>query len=227
MTSLERTGSVDFFFLHIPKNAGRTIELTLRRLGLSTGWAGAADCAVPSGGVLIDHGPTAKAQLDALLPHRHDLEHPQGEWYARAFKFAVVRNPWDRAVSAWRDLLEWRHERLNVLTGAVTFRDGCAQLLQQHRAGLPLANNDPRFGRQSDLPLGEMNVLIRLENLSSEWSRVLRKLGVDEGELRPVPLFASVGRKEHLLDEFDPFTLAAIEEVYGADVTAFGYQRPS
>jgi hypothetical protein len=75
-------------FCHVPKNAGTSIEAALEASG------GYSPPHYPP--VTLDRHMTWKGGESERI-----LRHIERHTWDRCFKFAIVRNPWDRLVSAW------------------------------------------------------------------------------------------------------------------------------
>lgn len=82
-------------FIHIPKNAGTSISASLHNAYGSEG-SRVGDYRVVS----PKKGP-ARRRKKHITASMARSALPGDDW-ERAFKFAVVRNPWDRLVSMWR-----------------------------------------------------------------------------------------------------------------------------
>jgi chondroitin 4-sulfotransferase 11 len=189
-------------FIHIPKNAGTSI---LQALGMPMGYG---------------HRPWQDYKM--VWPRR---------WYFY-FKFAVVRNPWDRVVSNY---LYARTARsvYHSSNGAAPFgthpdyetlRDAsfqrCVELIPtlKHHGWVP----------QSYWicgPRGKimMNYLCRYERLAQDFAHVCRKLRIK----RELPLLnASENKTKSWQDFYDEKTAAAVRRLYAADIDIFGYEFP-
>jgi hypothetical protein len=151
--------------------------------------------------------------------------------HARYFKFAFVRNPWNRVHSAWR--------YLSAKVGNVSFPDG--RWATEHLSGLDTferfvrALDDGRrrrtilrwvhFRPQVDWlripgrPGHGCDFIGRFESIDEDFRHVCARLGVE----RRLPfLRASKGGPER-----SPYTAALADrvgELYAADVATFGYR---
>jgi hypothetical protein len=189
-------------FIHIPKNAGTSI---LKALGMGLG-----------------DGHLPWQAYKTVWPRR---------WYLY-FKFAVIRNPWDRVVSNY---LYARMERSfhHSIDGSTphglhpdyeTLRDAsfqsCVELIPtlKHPGWLP----------QSEWicgPRGKMmmNYLCRYERLAQDFARVCKKLRI-KAEL---PLLNPSENKGSCWQDFyDEKTVTAVRRLYAVDIEQFGYEFP-
>jgi hypothetical protein len=143
----------------------------------------------------------------------------------RSFKFTVVRNPWDRLVSAYfflknggmtpRDAY-WSQRYLagfdcfdDFVTGWLTPARAQRQqhLVPQCRY---LAGRDGRIG---------VDCVGRFENLAEDFGRIARRLGISAG-------LAELNRSRHddYRDYYSERSRRIVGEVYGEDVRALGYE---
>ena len=147
--------------------------------------------------------------------------------FRRYFKFAFVRNPWDRLVSTYSFL---RRGGMNDLDRAWSERN-----LRQYdsfddfvRRGLRLAEvrSWVHFRPQTDFVMSHdgkimLDYIGRFETISEDFATVAKRLGIganlvhnNSGSHAP---FASV---------FSAETAAIVADVYARDARAFGYRAP-
>jgi hypothetical protein len=187
-------------FIHIPKTAGTSIETVL--------------------GVRGDN-----KQVDYSIFFGHDLQHltaaelarhermPQGV-FESYFKFAVVRNPWDRVVSEYMYCPDDYGE--------------------DHRAGLRMFLED-RFSRpegpgvhlrpQIDYVTDEqgrtmVDKIVRFENLEEDLEEVWRVLGMEGVEL-PV---RKTTEHYHYSTYHSRRSRHLVSELYAEEIERFGYE---
>lgn len=127
----------------------------------------------------------------------HDFQGEDG--FEDAFKFAFVRNPWDRYISAWTQMNEGKPAKIGISAPLQHFRP-------QHEF---ICDEDG-------------NVLVdfvgRYENLTEDWTWVCDKLGVpsDLAHHRP-------GDHGPYREYYTPETWAALAEFYAMDIELLGY----
>lgn len=187
-------------FIHVPKTGGSTITRMLspyvdsvdpnaKRL---SGW-----------GWQITHHLDSE-QHDQVVEHQDFLR--QRPDY---FVFAFVRNPWDRAVSLWRN---WRY------AGKY---DGIplAEALQCLRA-----NHDARRTQLSYLVDGRRNLAVdlvgRFETYEADCRHILNRVGI---ECDTLPHELDTGRKKDYRQLYDDSTRKIVEDWFADDIRAFGY----
>ncbi len=208
-------------FIHIPKTAGTSIEAVLgmhgarRDVGIVPYFNQVPDREHLYGGSL--QHLTAQALKERL---RDDAT------FAAYFKFAFVRNPWDRLVSAlaWTDQKWARGESLAVAEFDREVRLIHATLEQARATGQALSI--PAFlatqvsfvhdvhGR----PL--VDFIGRYERLDSEWPSIAQRVGVD-------PVRLPLRMRSHHRDYRDYYceeTRRLVAEMYAADIQQFEYR---
>lgn len=140
----------DLAFIHIPKNAGLTIEATLE-LPKYRYYHRARD-------VWNNEGSASFGHLN--LRHCLDSNYVSKEWWDNAFKFCFCRNPYSRAISHWRYMLRKHPDVIPHGTSFVDFtRD--------------LQKNYYHFRPQHTWLTGvEVDFIGRVENLEEDLRKV-------------------------------------------------------
>ncbi len=204
---LRSRGQRDAVFIWIPKNAGSSLwpaldlpKLKLRRL-VKHHWAG-------RGRVTFGH-----MDFPALVRAGYVSE----DFARRAFKFAFVRNPYDRAVSLYH-YLETRGDRPEDM-GFLDFcrtleRRGCEDIGFYNVRGWSQCNPQVRWLRDIDLAF-----LGRYESLADDLRRLQAELGVPATELPHVN--ASVRR--HFADYYCEEAQQIVEHLYRDDFAQLAY----
>lgn len=160
-------------FVHIPKCGGQSIEHAfLTALGLT--WENRAPLLLRPR-VAGELAPPRLAHL--LLPDYVNNCYISPTLYAAYFKFAVVRNPYDRVVSFWRYL-------------GIAERKGLNAFVQEDLAAIlnPTHPSHWFFRPQVDYlhsPAGQpgLDAVYRLENLSQAWPEIAERAGLGAVEL--------------------------------------------
>ncbi len=136
------------------------------------------------------------------------------------FKFAFVRNPWDRLVSAFHNFTqqEEHFEWSDPLRRYPDFRSFCLDFPTSRwpewihfRPQLYFLSVDGRLA---------MDFVGRFERLEADFETVRRTVGLDPKRLA----YVRPSRHEPYLDYYDETTRAIVGEVYAADIEAFGYR---
>lgn len=202
-------------FLHIPKTAGQSVRrvLSKHRFVLSDtkqkwlGWEGD-----------YTHERWATEGYSRVL--RAELG--DAVW-DRSFKFSFVRNPWDRAVSAWRYL-----DRPGDLALGLSF----PEFLELVRTITPqyAPEDRPRnkfswhVAPQAPQLLDASGKLLadfvgRTENLQTDFDEVCRRLEVPKTELPRV----NTTERSAYQDYYDDDSKQAVADLYALDIETFGY----
>jgi hypothetical protein len=151
----------------------------------------------------------------------HHLEGNQHSGYAESeaefagilsdsWKFAFVRNPWDRVASIWRSRLKCREP-----------------FAQTVRTELPL---DPMIGRtQKSYLIGtdgllKMDFIGRYKRFAADVRRILSRLGITAPE---IPHLLPSASDKHYSTYFDTKTRDFVAELFKEDIEEFGCQFES
>jgi len=190
MISTER----ECIFVHIPKTAGTSICSALESIRDR-----------PADDPFHDHR-TIQA-LRAAVPTSD---------FGRYFKFTFVRNPWDRVVSWYKNLIEdpRQAQRFGVAAGC-----SLDTLLTAHGDNWAL-QSQLHWIRDADGSI-PMDFIGRFENLSADYARVCRAIGVTDTRLvqragaddqRPYTVF------------YDDKTRALVADRYAEEIELFEYR---
>ncbi|HEV8014439.1 MAG TPA: sulfotransferase family 2 domain-containing protein [Stellaceae bacterium] len=162
----------------------------------------------------------------------HELRRLYGEAaWQRAFKFAFVRNPWDRLVSWWsmidaaRDPL--RAPQLNkfhdyVLRRARNFEEFIANCTDE------VVDDDGRkhvFRNQIDYLVDEKGTVIvdfigRFECLQRDFTEVSTRIGIARTDLPRV----NMSQHAHYTEYYSPALAERVGRLYARDIATFGYR---
>ncbi|MEH6637753.1 MAG: sulfotransferase family 2 domain-containing protein [Porticoccaceae bacterium] len=182
-------------FIHIPKCAGSSISEALY------------------GGYLPGH-------VSSLWYQQSFPEH-----YQSAFKFSVIRNPWDRAYSAYSFLRNNRETKRgsdfhDYVEKADSFGDFLEQWLTAETAERQI-HFVPQWKFISDR-YGCINVdyLCRHENLAESFQYVCERLGMDVN----FSMTNTSTREASYVDQYDAKSRDLVARVYARDIKLFDYQ---
>lgn len=217
-------------FVHIPKCAGQSVETVfLNDLGLT--WETRAPLLLrPNDQKLL--GPPRLAHLTAAEYFR--CQYVPRSMFDAYFRFAILRDPWARAVSLYR------HLDLNL-----SFRAFVLEWLPVQFANRVWEGHYWFVRPQSDFIMDGgkqlVDTLLRFERLPEEFGPVAANLGLDTSLPHVNRTGARPARKRHWRDAlqrdrrdshpqwrdyYDAETVSGIGGLYAADVLAFGYQPP-
>ncbi len=145
-----------------------------------------------------------------------------------SFKFAFVRNPWDRLVSAYHYVLHHDKNQVTVawarkwLAGSESFevflhnlrrKSGLRHIVMTHHHFIPQADYVSEDGRIA------VDFLGRYENLVEDFRFICCKLGTETAQLPWSNRSARRDYKSYYSDEDVTF----VGKLYARDVEAFGY----
>jgi hypothetical protein len=196
-----------FLFVHVPKTGGNSIQSILKAwsedeiLRRDPHQDGVERFEVRNATFgFLKHSPLSEYK-DKVPP----------ESYAAMFKFACVRNPWERAVSyyfsPYRGVSAYdKGEFLSFVKTLVPMT-----YFLRERADQPLADIAANF-----------DALMRFETLQADFDGVCDRLALPRQAL-PVRNRSERGPAQGY---YDAETVAAVREVFAEDVELFGYAPP-
>jgi len=196
-------------FIHIPKCGGTSIENAL--------WAPEEKTQQNLFGGLID--PFHNAYQTGALQHLKGLQvrHVIGrEIYNAYFKFAIVRNPFARAVSQFHYIKE--RKGLRKFIGMKPSDDFKTYLDKTHRR--THVQWEPQVSFLFDHQGRSMvDYIGRLEDMQTAFQDICQRLGVTA----ELPHSKKSERKVPYQTFYDAESIAYIEDVYADDLEVFGY----
>jgi hypothetical protein len=209
LLSLEK----NFIFIHIPKTAGSSIGHALKPWSLKpkrTQWRR-----------LLSHLPVREAPDRAVLK-----QHDKASWLRRklpaslydgAYKFAVVRNPYDLAVS--------NYHHLRRATSRHRHREAQNWDFKTFLAYLEGKNRLTRIDQTSWISDRRGNVIVdeilRFETLAEQFKAVLERLDLP-GEVR-LPR-SNVNMSADYRAHYDDEAKGLVRRLYARDFDRFGYE---
>lgn len=202
-----------FIFVHVPKNAGLSITAALEPFA--------------------DNAPmTQMRRFLSLLPVKEDPKKAFFRWHTTALqlkrklpakvfdgylKFAVVRNPYDRAVSYYHYLSRNEEHHRHGKVQGMSFRDYLeydAARIQRGRSQTQLSCVGDETGRVL------VDRLLRFETLEQDFAELVKTVGLPVDKLPTVNASKKPGDRSLYADEE---ARALVERLYADDFEAFGY----
>lgn len=195
----------NFIFIHIEKTAGTSLMETLAK------------------------------HVDDLRPlcYKHDgttegISELGKEKWETYFKFAFVRNPWDRLLS-WYSMFKNTPEKTTVFREYIYanadsfegFLKNCTDFVEDEEHG-----NQSIVKNQYEYLIddkGELSVdyIGRFETINESVKEVFGKIGIDQNIVLPRVNHASVHR--HYSTYYTPELVTLVREMYALDIDKFGY----
>jgi hypothetical protein len=191
-----------FLFVHIPKTAGNSIQSVLRNYSEDEIVALRAEQdGIERFGL---RNPNYKIKKHStLVEYRAALGEAR---FRDLYKFTCVRNPWDRMVSYYfrpaRHVEGWdRKEFRKLILKALSVTDYL------------------RLDKREADPFGNMDYIIRFENLPDDFRAVSARLGIPAAQL---PLYNRSNR-EHYSKYYDEELCELIRKRFTPEIERFGY----
>ena len=201
--------SHQFIFVHIRKAAGSSIRDTLEPLSLvkpTYNWSKIKSRFLRTE---KDYKKYAFRQHDSINVARRLMP---SELFESYFKFAFVRNPWDRLVSEYEFIRRrpdhGRHSKVMKM-GFEKYIVYQSKRFDAHQINMLADKNGNLL----------MDFIGKFENLHDDWNRVTDKLGIESKELTHRKKAGIKDYNSYYTDE----SRALVSELWKRDIEAFGY----
>lgn len=139
--------------------------------------------------------------------------------FDRAFKFAFVRNPWDKVVSHYHYRV--RTNRTGLADEGISFHDWVSRAYGERD---PRYHDEPKMFMPQVYWVGDeagrciIDFVGRFERLSDDFAEVCRRIGVEAA----LPRIKTTSHA-HYREAYDDETRRIIAERFAADLEAFAY----
>ncbi len=213
----------NFIFVHVPKTAGSAMTKHLEPLGLPQ--------TRPFWRSLSRKLPTVEKPGKAYL-RQHDtalkiMTKLSPEVFHKFHRFAVVRNPYDHAVSHYEFMKTYRHKKYARAIAGLDFEGYLHYRMQP--AGL-FEKTFVRLPNQSYYltdPSGEMlvNRVMKFETLDTDWADLTAFLKLPSMSLARINQSQSKPKNRSYQSYYNDTTKALVDQIYDADFARFGYDR--
>ncbi len=215
--------SHNFIFVHVPKTAGTSMMTALEPFGFApkrTVWRS-----------IMRRLPVSQPVEEVYL-----RKHETASWARRKLtpevfdgfsRFAVVRNPYDHAVSHFEFMKQFRIPKIAAKVAAMSFAD-----YLRYRTRPPFWN-DTFFARlpdQAHFLIGEDGTslvprILKYETLDADFAKTTSELGLGEVTLPKINKTISRSDKRPWQSYFDAQSKALAEQLYARDFELLGYAR--
>ncbi|MGA1081249.1 MAG: sulfotransferase family 2 domain-containing protein [Steroidobacteraceae bacterium] len=168
-------------------------------------------------GTSVERALHLRSERKTALQKREEMGRQRFE---RAFKFAFVRNPWDKVLSHYH--YRMRTNRTGLADAGLDFR---TWVLKAYGERDPRWHDDPRMFMAQRLWLDDdagrclVDFVGRFERLEQDFGEACRRMGV-QATLPHV----KVTRHAPYREAYDDETRALVARVFAADLEAFGFE---
>ncbi len=164
--------SHSFLFVHIPKNAGSSINQALCPWALAPEQR-LANRLLAALGVKVNHyGPWRGRRFRRHSTAQLLRDHLPTDVWQRLFKFAFVRNPWDRLVSQYKYILQVPAHHRHRLVQKMTFAE-----FADYWTGGGYASQTAFVTDSTGTVI--VDFIGRCENIDDDFAHICRQLGVE------------------------------------------------
>lgn len=215
--------SHNFIFVHVPKTAGSSITRRLSPFGR-------------------EHQRSIWRSLSRRTPFKEKPENAHFRIHARADSiarklsrpvydsfnsFAVVRNPFDHAVSHFEYMKQYRSKRVAENFAKMDFEAYLVERMKKPSLRVPFFARMPDQSYFLVNETGEMLVktLIKFENLDVEMDALAESVGLPKLDLQRVNFTTNRSKKRPYQSYFNPTTQEMVLRLYDRDFDNFGYAR--
>lgn len=225
-----------FIFVHIPKNAGTTVEGLLQpHLNPDTDLHISKEAGEAFKGEAADK--IQKFRLRKHVPAHHLRTKLLPEIYDFLFSFAISRNPYSRAMSAYKFISSraemdkrradkglpptstpWQQPNFDRTGFTSKPFDEVCQNLEEVAANFSLFRPQTHWLPKVD----SVNYVGRLRSLSEDMRTIFRRIGLPTDELDNVPV-ANMKAVKGSWREMSAASASAIREFYAEDFARFAY----
>lgn len=215
--------SHSFIFVHVPKTAGSSITMMLSAYGRDYQRS-------------IWRSISRRSPFKEKPENAHFRIHAPADSIARKLSrpvydsfnsFAVVRNPFDHAVSHFEYMKQYRSKRVAENFAKMNFEEYLAERMKKPSLMVPFFARLPDQSYFLASNTGEMLVktLIKFENLDAEMDAFADKVTLPKLDLQRVNFTTSRSKKRPYQSYFNTTTQEMVLKLYDRDFDNFGYVR--
>lgn len=165
---------------------------------------------------ILKHLRDKNVKLD--VEHASDVHYPKKK-YQDYYKFAFVRNPWDRLVSCWHNKV--LKENYFQFTGDERNKVREFGEFVRFVQAQDLDNADRHLRHQASLiNLNDIDYLGRLETFEGDLRQITDNLGLTQGVIEPKNVSV---KKQTYQNYYTPDLVDRVSRLYRKDIQVFGY----
>ena len=213
-----------FIFIHIPKNAGSTVNATLQKNCVEDykGFELLNEEYGHDRDMVFGNHFTYSMIKEFIDKNNVDLD------YGNYFKFCIVRNPWERMLSLYNHRMrkinaKFRGKPRNSTVDIKLLKSGFNNwLLKTQHTSDSVLTRTPQLtwirGKENNI---KCDKIIRIENLSSELDEIKTLLGLPNFQMKK----ANVSKQNAKLyqDHYSDLTRKHIEKYFEEDIDTFKF----
>ncbi len=211
----------NFLFVHVPKTAGSSMDIALRPL-----------CVSPKRTILRSISRRLPIAEDAH--HAHFRIHDTASFirekltpriYDQLTSFAIVRSPFDHAVSHYEYMKQYRSAKIAEQFARMSFTDYLEYRAFRRR---PFDRLFVRLPDQSHFlcdDTGKVQVgrILKFESLASDFAILAKELSLPNMEIPRINQAKSRKKSAKLSDYYQDYTEDLVRKIYERDFDNFGY----
>lgn len=211
----------NFIFIHVPKTAGTAMTAALENFGTTpprTVWR-----SIMRRLPIVEHPETVYLRKHETAAGVRKKLSPRV--YEKFFRFSVVRNPFDHAVSHYEFMKQFRIPKIAAKVAAMSFSE-----YLRYRQKKPFWNDTffARLPSQSHFLYDGggnllVNRLLHFENLAEDFASLTRELGFDVNSLPKINETISRADKRPWQSYYDSEATELALQLYAEDFRNFGY----
>ena len=215
--------SHNFIFVHVPKTAGSAVHVKLRPYGHESPRTALRSLSrrLP----IVESPEKAHFRIHSTADEIRRKLSPRV--FDRFLSFAIIRNPFDHAVSHYLYLAQYRNKRIAERFARMSFQEYLGYRLAPGRLGDRIFVRLPDQSHFVCDPDGRVLVsrVLRFETLNEDFGSLLNDLGLSPGELEKLNITKRRSASRPLQEFYTAETVALVRQLYDRDFETFGYAR--